>query len=254
MSDTQPCNIICLKWGTRYPAEFANILYHSVKRHLHRPFRFVCVTDDATGLDENIDAVPFPENPRPDVYKNWPNIFSKLAILQDGFANLQGPTLFFDLDVVITEDIDCFFEYKPGKNCIIHNWIEWHKTLFRKRPNIGNSSIFRFEAGKSNYIYETFLREFDEANDTSKYPTEQAFLTHAMDEVYWWPEDWAKSFKRACRPIFPLNLFITPKRPDTKVLVFHGAPDPDEAIAGFKGKKLHHRVRPCKWILDDWHK
>ncbi|MBQ3525733.1 MAG: hypothetical protein IJA63_05605 [Akkermansia sp.] len=253
MSDTEPCNIICLKWGTRYPVDYVNILYHSVKRHLKRPFRFVCVTDDATGLDENIDAVPFPPNPRPDVYTKWPNIFSKLAILQDGFANLQGPTLFLDLDVVIMGDMDCFFEYKPGKNCIIHNWIEWHKTLFRKRPNIGNSSIFRFEAGKSGYIYETFLREFDDANDQSKYPTEQAFLTHAMEEVYWWPEEWARSFKRTCRLIFPLNLIFTPKKPDTKVLVFHGAPDPDEAIAGFKGKKLHHRVLPCKWILEDWH-
>ena len=254
MSDSEMCNIICLKWGSRYPAEYTNILYHSVKRHLHRPFRFVCVTDDATGLDEGIDAVPFPENPRPDKYSKWPNIFAKLAIFQEGFADLKGPTLFFDVDVVIQDDIDCFFDYKPGKNCIIHNWIEWHKTLFRKRPDIGNSSIFRFDAGKSGYIFETFMREFDEANDRSKYPTEQAFLTHAMKEVYWWPEDWAMSFKRACRPIFPLNLLVAPSKPRTKVLVFHGAPDPDEAIVGFKGRKLHHRVRPCKWILDDWHK
>ena len=47
MSTDASVNIICLKWGTRYPARYTNILYASVKRHLHRPFRFVCFTDDA---------------------------------------------------------------------------------------------------------------------------------------------------------------------------------------------------------------
>lgn len=249
MSESTTYNVICLKWGTRYPAAYTNELHRCVRKNTTRPIRFICVTDDPTGLDEGIEAVDFPPNPG---YEKWPNIFSKLAILQDGFANLQGPTLFLDVDVVIMGNIDCFFDYKPGKNCIIHNWIEWHKTLFRKRPHIGNSSIFRFEAGKSGYIYETFIKEFDEANDQSKYPTEQAFLTHAMKEVYWWPNDWALSFKRTCRPVFPFNLFVTPKKPDTRILVFHGNPDPDQAVIGFNDGKLHHKVLPCPWISEYW--
>ncbi len=251
MSEPASVNILCLKWGKRYPASYTNILYHSVKRHLHRPFRFVCATDDPTGLDEGIDAVPLPPNPGyPE--NQWPGIFAKLAIYQDGYAQLQGPTLFLDVDVVIMNDIDCFFDYLPGKNCMIHNWIEWHKTIFRKRPFIGNSSIFRFEAGKCGYVYEAFLREFKEANDNTIYPTEQAYMTHALGEVHWWPEEWARSFKRTCRPIFPLNLIQTPAEPDTKILVFHGAPDPDQAIAGFDDGKKHHRVLPCPWIEKYW--
>lgn len=252
MQDTSPCNVVCLKWGTRYPAAFTNILYHSVKRHLTRPLRFVCVTDDPTGLDDGVEAVPLAPNPGYPEDK-WPNIFMKLAILQDGFADLRGPTLFLDVDVVIMGDLDCFFDYRPGKNCIIHNWIEWHKTLFRPRPAIGNSSVFRFEAGSGNGIYETFLKEFEQANDRNLYPTEQAFLTHAMREVCWWPEEWVRSYKRTCRPAFPLNLVRAPRKPDTKILVFHGAPDPDQALAGFVGKKLHHRILPAPWIRDDWH-
>ena len=53
-------NILCLKWGTLYSAEYVNRLYRGVKAHLHRPFRFVCVTDDKTGLCEGVDAVDFP--------------------------------------------------------------------------------------------------------------------------------------------------------------------------------------------------
>lgn len=251
MPEQPTCNILCLKWGARYPASYTNTLYRSVKAHLSRPFRFVCVTDDPSGLDAGIEAAGIAPNPGyPD--SRWPNIFLKLAIFQDGFAGLEGPTLFLDVDVVIMQDIDCFFDYKPGKNCIIHNWIEWHKTIFRKRPDIGNSSIFRFEAGKSGYIYETFLKEFREANDKSKYPTEQAFLTHAMKEAHWWPEEWARSFKRTCRPCFPLNLVKAPKEPNTKILVFHGAPDPDQAIAGFNDGKLHHKTLPARWIEKYW--
>lgn len=83
-------------------------------------------------------------------------------------------------------NIDSFFDYQPEKNCIIHNWIEWHKTLFRTRPHIGNSSVFRFEAGKSQYIYDNFINHFEAANNSKLFPTEQAFLTHAMREVCWW--------------------------------------------------------------------
>ena len=255
MSTDASVNIICLKWGTRYPARYTNILYASVKRHLHRPFRFVCFTDDASELDPGIDPQPLPECPDERLlsYGRWPNIFVKLCLFRDGLAGLRGPTLFFDVDVVIQQDLDPFFDYAPGKNCMIHNWIERRKQILRRRPAIGNSSCFRFEAGQSGYIYETFLREMDAALDRSQYPTEQAFMTHAMGEVHWWPDAWIKSFKRTCVPFFPFNLFLTPRKPNTRVLVFHGNPDPDVALQGFKAKRIHNSTKPCPWILDDWH-
>ena len=45
-------NILTFKWGTLYSAEYVNRVYRGVKAHLKRPFRFVCVTDDPTGLVE----------------------------------------------------------------------------------------------------------------------------------------------------------------------------------------------------------
>jgi len=248
------CNILCLKWGTLYSADYVNILYHSVKRHIKRPFRFVCSTDDAAGLHEGIDIVPLPPNPAPDTMQQWPNIFAKLAIYKNGFADLKGPTLFLDVDIVIRGEMDCFFDYNPGKYCIIHNWIEPHKTLFRARPAIGNSSIFRFEAGEaSDHIFQCFLNEIDQALDRECYPTEQAFMTHAMKSPLWWPEEWVASFKRSCCLYFPLNLILTPKNTKANILVFHGNPNPDQAIAGFKSRKIHRSTLPAPWILEDWH-
>lgn len=246
-----PVNILCLKYGTRYPAHYVNRLYAGVARHLSRPFRFHCCTDDPSGLHPAVQIIPFPENPG--IRRGWPDVLVKLMLTRDGFGELLGPTLFLDLDLVILDSIDPFFDFKPGENCIIHNWVNRRKALAGRRPAVGNSSAFRFEAGASNYIYETFLREMHRAEDLSVFNTEQAFMTYAMKTVHWWPEEWCRSFKWHCRPSFPLNWLIAPKAPEAcRILVFHGRPDPEEAITGYRGKKIHHSTRPAPWIGHHW--
>lgn len=247
----EPVNILCLKWGDRYGPHYVNILYHSVRRHLKRSFLFHCCTENGDGLDKDIRVIPFPENPG--VKRGWPDILVKLVLLRDGFGDLKGPTLFLDLDVAIMDNIDCFFDFQPGEYCIIHNWVNRRKELLGKRPAVGNSSAFRFDAGSSNAVYETFLKEIHRAEDTSIFNTEQAFLTHAMQRVHWWPDEWVRSYKWNCRPLFPMNLIRTPQAPKgCRILVFHGRPDPDEAISGFRGRKPHHHMKPAPWLAEHW--
>lgn len=252
--EEQPVNVICLKYGTRYPAHYVNILHAAVGKYLKRPHLFHCCTDDPSGIDPGVRIIDFPENPG--LRSWWPHILVKLCLTREGLGNLSGPTLFLDLDVAITGEIDCFFDYEKGRNCIIHNWVNKRKELIRNRPHVGNSSIFRFDAGpQSAYIYETFLKEMHLAEDTSEFNTEQAYLTHAMKDVAWWPDEWARSYKWHCRPTFPLNLFTIPRKPkDCRILVFHGHPDPDEAITGYKGKRLHHNMLPSPWIAEFWNR
>lgn len=244
-------NIVCIKWGDRYGPEYVNRLYAGVSRHLSRPFRFVCLTEKPQDINEDVVIVPFPSDPG--IKRGWPDVLVKLMLFKDGFGDLKGPTLFLDLDVVIVDSMDCFFDYKPGKNCIIHNWASGIKSLMGKRLPVGNSSIFRFEAGQTNYAYETFVEEMHRAEDRTIFNTEQAFLTYALKSVEWWPEAWARSYKRHCRPIFPLNLWVTPRLPkDCRIMVFHGRPDPDEAVVGYHGKKLHHHVKSAPWVAEHW--
>jgi hypothetical protein len=251
-SEPQPVNIICIKWGKRYPASYVNKLYAGVQRNLARPFLFHCCTDDASGLNPKINVIPFPENPG--IKSWWPHVLVKLITTKNGFGDLKGPTLFLDLDVIIMNNIDCLFDYKLGENCIIHNWVNWRKRLLGRVPFVGNSSVFRFDAGsKSDYIYQTFLKEMASAEDTSIFNTEQAFLTHAMKDVNWWPKEWIHSYKWNCRPPCPLNLIQPPKEPKAcKILVFHGRPDPDQAIEGFKGKRVYHNTKAAPWIEQHW--
>lgn len=262
--DLPRVNVLCLKWGTYYGPEYVNRLYAGVRRNLKRPFRFVCVTDNPAGLRPEVEAVPFPDDPGV-IGRPWPNIFVKLCLFKNGFADLYGPTLFLDVDVCITGSLDKFFDYRPGDFCIIHNWVERRKSLFRAIPDIGNSSCFRFDAGASGAVYETFLSMKDSPEERWRFTKgSQKFQTYAMmksGHVSWWPSRWVCSFKRHCIPLFPLNKIFTPWRPSkhSAVVAFHGHPDMVQALRGYYLKangvpvSVHLTCKPCSWIEDYWH-
>ena len=236
--------VICLKWGNApYTAEWVNRLYRGVVRHLSPPFNFVAFTDDTDGLDpaieaRDINALTF----APELCGIW----WKLAVLHPD-AKLTGTCLFLDLDTVITGSLDDFFTY-PGKLCIIHNWIERRKMIFRRRPLNGNSSVYRFSAGAHPEAADTFLRDPQAAQDKTKFSTEQIFMTRVvgLENITWWPEEWVRSFKRHAHPVYPLNKFLAPKIPlGCRILAFHGKPNPDDAIAGINcGGRKHSLPMP----------
>ena len=49
-------NVICIKWGTKFGADYVNRLYKMVEKNLSIPHRFVCFTDNAEGLIEGIEV------------------------------------------------------------------------------------------------------------------------------------------------------------------------------------------------------
>ena len=44
-------NCICIKWGTKYGAEYVNRLYAGLRRNLLSDLQFFCMTDDVAGLE-----------------------------------------------------------------------------------------------------------------------------------------------------------------------------------------------------------
>ena len=53
-------NVLCLKYGTKYSADYVNKLYNMTQRHLTVPHRFVCFTEDSTGLNPDIEIQSLP--------------------------------------------------------------------------------------------------------------------------------------------------------------------------------------------------
>lgn len=235
-------NVICMKWGVKYGPDYVNTLRAMLTRHLHRPHRFICFTEDATGIGPGVEIMPLPPMDLPEgKERGW----RKLSTFQAPLFDLKGPTLFLDLDIVITGRMDDFFEL-PGEFCIIHDWAKpWRIT--------GNSSVYRFEAGAHPEILADFLKDIDGVKKAVR--NEQEYLTREMHRkglLTYWPKEWCVSFKHSCLPTFPLNLVRTPTLPaGAKVVVFHGNPNPPEAVVG-KSKNLYRHVRPTPWVAEHW--
>jgi hypothetical protein len=242
--------IVTLKWGKRYGPEYVNRLAAAVRRHTTCDPEIVCFTDDASGIDDTITVHPIPEIDLP--ARPFVTGWRKLCLFRPDLP-IEGDCLFLDLDLVITGSLDKFFTYQPDRIPIIHNWLAAHKTWFRKRPEVGNSSVFRFKANQCGFVWDQFHAEKEWA--LANFQPPQTYLTHCIrPKMCYWPEQWVRSFKRHCQPLFPLNLMITPYLPkDASIIVFHGKPDPEDVIDGYHGKKIHHHCKPTPWVTNNWH-
>lgn len=237
-------NVICMKWGDKFGPEYVNRLYKMVQKNLTLEHRFICFTDNADGLNEGIEVRPLPEM---DLDSSLPERgWRKLTVFKEQLSDLHGQALFLDLDIVIINNIDSFFEEK-GEFLIIKDW-DFLKDI------IGNSSVFRFDIGKYPEILKNFIEHGDEIR--ARHRNEQAYLSYAVYDrgvLSYWPKDWCVSFKRNCLHKFPLNYFMMPKFPkNAKILIFHGRPTPSQALNGYFGKMGFRYVKPTKWISKYW--
>ena len=239
---TEVVNVLCMKWGTKYPADYVNRLYSMVARNIRRPFRFVCLTDDNSDLSENIEFFPLPEL---SVNLSGPERgWNKLSVFSQELYDLKGKVLCLDLDLIITGDLDDLFDY-PGAVMIIKDWV--------KRDGTGNSSVYRFEVGAHPEVLSEFEASFEKIK--AVYRNEQEYLSAILmqkNALVYWPDKWCRSFKRHC--LRPWSFFISreTKIPaDARVIVFHGKPDPHDAIGGESGK-WYRRFKPATWINEHW--
>ncbi|WP_407943690.1 hypothetical protein [Martelella alba] len=239
--------IVCMKWGTRYPADYVNRMWSAIKRNTERETRLVCFTDDPDGIDPAVTTFPLPDITIPEVLAWTP--WRKLSLWQAPLADLEGDILFLDLDIVITGNLDDLFDFAPGKYCVCENWTQ-------KGKGIGNTSVFRWHVGRNTHVFNDF--NADGYPIFQKYRIEQTYISDVVDDMVFWPQEWCVSFKHSLVPAWPLNFFKVPPLPaGTRVVAFTGKPDPDEAAigkwpAGKAWKKLYKHVRPTPWIGENW--
>ena len=238
-----------MKWGSRYGSKFVNRLHDSVKRHTRRKTRLYCFTDDEKGLDNEVICKPLPKINLPEDIFLTP--WRKLSVWQYPLDELIGDVLFLDLDLVITGNLDRFFDFKPGKYCVIENWTQIGK-------NIGNTSCFRFPIGKYDFVFKKFQDNPEKIWKT--FHIEQVFLSFEIKDQIFWPSDWCKSFKHNLLPKWPLRIWKPAELPlETSVVAFTGKPDPDDVIRGGWPvkksqlyKKIYKQLKTPQWVLENW--
>lgn len=186
--------VVCIKVNEKYGPEFVNILYNMVERNLSIPHNFVCITDDTTGINPEIDT-------KKAMYsRGW---WTKLSIFAPNAYDLTGKILYLDLDIVIRDSINKLASY-DADFAISRDWA----------TSDYNSSVMLLEIGTQTQIWDKYNADIEAAERTRD--GDQGFIgEHSEPSVF--PERWINSYKFHCRGI---------GEPISPIVLFHGKPDP----------------------------
>jgi len=202
--------VCCLNHGTKYDPEYVRVLKSMVGRHLTIPHDFLVVTDSPSKYPR-LNTVPPP--------KGLPGWWAKLGFFQEGAYQLEGDILYFDLDVVIRENIDCLATV-PGDFTIQRD--------YTSRMNF-NSSVFKLKVGSRVHVWTDFSPRHMRRNG-GKFHGDQDWIFHCCkDSASLFPPTWCPSYKRGLKrkgKVFG------------KVVVFHGRPNPPQCEE--------------EWIRENW--
>lgn len=256
-------NIICIKWGDMYPADYVNKLYYMILRNSSIDLNFYCFTDDMEGLDKNIIVKPLPVLDTQEEYQTKYAYRKEAALCDDNLGDLNGERVFFfDLDIVMMSNLDDFFNYPVDDKFYIIN--DWNT----KGESVGQASCYSWVVGTLGFVKEYYEKNPKEVVDNF-FTASQEYLSSKVIEKFgelnFWPGDWFCSFRFHCMPKFgPSRHFVAPKIPQNenlKFIVFHGTPNPREAIKGIwelkstdkSWKRLYKVCKPTTWIKDYWY-
>ena len=243
--------IICMKWGTLYPASYVNVLYQACRANITGDFKFVCLTENQDGLDPAIISHPIPDlnlEPHHWTKGGWP----KLAVFAKDFFGLTGRALFIDLDTVISGSLDLFFDYMAPKMVAIDTGPTWGVGDTNASPLAG-TGIFTFDLGAHSNILDHFM--FNRDAIVNEHRIEQIYVQDMVDNMAFWPKDWVLSFKYHLRRPALTGLVLAPRepQPENRVIAFHGEPRPIDLVnGGVWGIGPHWGLGRVKWMVDYW--
>lgn len=263
MNQETPVNVICIQWGNAYRAEDINTLHSMVARNTSLPVRFHLFSDSPPeGLSREIEVHPEP-GLKVAAEHNKYNYRKEAGLCADDLGGLAGQRVFFfDLDVVITGNLDDLFTHPQGDGFYIIN--DWNT----KGDHVGQASCYSFVVGTLGFIKEAFEKDplpvLDQYGTASQEYLSAMVIKH-IGPLNFWPEAWFRSFRYHCLPHPLLRWFATPCKPPaaTKVIAFHGHPDIQDAIEGKWGrpgdrkrakgwKKIYKHCKPTQWIREYW--
>jgi hypothetical protein len=232
--------VVCWKWKSPYGyrstflGEHVNILRNMVRRHLHLPHEFVCVTDDPTGIDKGIRIVPlwndfahlqsFVGNQRPACYR-------RLKAFNAEAAGLGERIMSIDLDCVITADITPLIDRKE-------DFVIWGDTAAR---TLYNGGFWLLRRGTRRQVWDTFNPEVSPqiTRNEGIIGSDQAWISYSLGkgQAMWTKADGVYSFRNH------LNKVHVKLPMDARVVMFHGQHDPWDADiqAKFPWVKEHYR-------------
>lgn len=196
--------VLCvLKSGGIYDAEWVRKLRDGAARNMHK-HRFMCISD----VDVPCERIG--------LSVDWPSWWSKIFMFKEGV--IDGPTLYLDLDTVITGPIE-----------IARNGVDFAMLQSFWVADMVGSGVMWFSGDNvPHHVYEKFAKqpkayiEHHKRNARGTYVGDQAFIWDAMKHDVPRINDYLpgiKSYKMHCTRRLPS---------DASIVCFHGKPRPTE--------------------------
>ena len=220
-------NVVCVNWGKKYPKEYTERLYNMVKRNTTKDFKFYVLTDQYI-YKQPINIAQL--NPG---FEGW---WNKLQMFDPDILP-EGEWLYFDLDIVIVDNIDCFFEWESFG--IIRDFIRPEEGLLPGKEF--NSSVMRFNNYDYQGIWTYYLSNMHQFHDMQKQinffgdqNVISSYLNHYPDVCNPFPDEWLWSYKkgveRGKHAGDRSKMFGDTIPEGGKIAVFHGSPNPTEVL------------------------
>lgn len=189
-------SVVCWLWNdpainsnfkTReFRPQHVNILQRMIARHLPQPHRFICISDDANGLDTKVEWLRTP-NAAIEVGKlrspeghRFPSCYRRLwAFSKDAALLLGDRALFLDIDLVVTNDLTPIFNNYPGDFVGWQPYRDWGKKL-----RFGGG-LYLMKLGTRTNVWESFRgeRSIRAAREQGYRGSDQAWISYMLAET-----------------------------------------------------------------------
>jgi hypothetical protein len=219
--------VLCVRFGTKYGREYVERLRNMVARHLTVPYEFVCLTDD----QHPIHSVKSIVQPSSEYAKLW---WQKVHMFDPNLP-VQGRIIYFDLDVIIHDNIDKLVTNLGDQ---FYGIRDFNRKFVPKWDKL-NSSIMSWQHGTHCDIFELFNKN---KNSAMRLHGDQDWIHQvAKSKIKHWPDSWIQSYKWEIRSRNEIDFtrrenrsfktVINPIIPkDCCVTVFHGDPKPENIL------------------------
>lgn len=202
-------NIVCVNSGSKYSNEYVNILCDSIVRNIDSKtaFKFICFTNNAEGLDIDIETRPLPSELEG---RGW---WNKLYLFKDGLFPDGDRIVFFDLKNVIISSLDEVIAYN-GDFAILRDFY---------RVDGAQSGLMAWKANKLGYIWDSYQKRMPELKGG-----DQEWIEMCYPRPDFWQDMFPDAFKsykaHDCHAGIPKG---------AKIVFFHGKPWPEDIKDGW---------------------
>jgi len=178
--------VTCVKWGNKYSAEYVNRLEVMVRKYLNAEHRFVCLTEDPT--DVKCETIALPKD---NDLEGW---WNKMYLFSSDY--LKDTCLYFDLDTVIQQPIDCLLDYQDKLTGVYTYWNDFYTDgdypfAMLKYKTPFNSSVMVWKAEEYYWVYDKFNDDRDW--HVIKYYGDDKFLGNEIADKRTFPKGWIYS-------------------------------------------------------------